>query len=545
MKRFLARLFLAALTLVPLAPLRSAEIKPAEMAGYLIVATEKVPANFTGGFSLYAAAWPLLETYPGRRFQTGLFGTWMFPVYEGKRSMDNYTDIEGGLGWWRDTRFPTETPKFIMGGVGIRFKEIANGPSHGRGTWENPKGLYGVAQLSPWLLFPIDGLNIKQGTNGQLFGYGYLPLPLTAARTVADGAKVDTGDQSWTLFLNTKNFKGPVCFFTPYFWSHSAVLHPEYAGIFLDSRPAEPNKQFQMETQYVPGVIAVDEKGETYARVAPTSFPVGADGNTVVMHRLTSYTKQALWDDVQAWFAGGAAVSGAINPAGEHVQKFRAEGGSTWRIYVEKTPKEQKIAMAWNGFATPISPDPTTYGYKWNADLVRTVRGPAGGRAVLPEYFKLKTDGAKPQWIAVPPAEVPAATGLAERRFDRPVETPSKPYDTPEGADSSFKKPGPVAGPFTARLGDGSVVTYYWYRFADQPALLNADLTDAERERMQVKVEKLHRTWTKDRDYLAPPTVGQLADLDPAQIVTPPKGFEIGYVPIATWQELDTARGGK
>jgi hypothetical protein len=25
--------------------------------------------------------------------------------------------------------------------------------------------------------------------------------------------------------------------------------------------------------------------------------------------------------------------------------------------------------------------------------------------------------------------------------------------------------------------GHGSVVTYYWYRFADQPALLNADLS--------------------------------------------------------------------
>ena len=40
-------------------------------------------------------------------------------------------------------------------------------------------------------------------------------------------------------------------------------------------------------------------------------------------------------------------------------------------------------------------------------------------------------------------------------------------------------------------------------------------------------------------------TIDKLANLDPAQIVTPPKGFEIGYVPIATRQELDTARAGK
>jgi hypothetical protein len=58
-----------------------------------------------------------------------------------------------------------------MGGVAVNFKEIANGPAHGRGTWDKPQGLYGVAQLSPWLLFPIDGLNLKQGTCGELFGY--------------------------------------------------------------------------------------------------------------------------------------------------------------------------------------------------------------------------------------------------------------------------------------------------------------------------------------------------------------------------------------
>ena len=56
---------------------------------------------------------------------------------------------------------------------------------------------------------------------------------------------------------------------------------------------------------------------------------------------------------------------------------------------------------------------------------------------------------------------------------------------------------------------------------------------------MQQRVEKLHRAWTKDRDYLAPPDLGKLADIDPALILTPPKGLEIGYVPIATRQEFE------
>ncbi|MFN5296888.1 MAG: hypothetical protein ACK5HA_01210, partial [Planctomycetaceae bacterium] len=67
-------------------------------------------------------------------------------------------------------------------------------------------------------------------------------------------------------------------------------------------------------------------------------------------------------------------------------------------------------------------------------------------------------------------------------------------------------------------------------------ALQNADLTDAERAKLQQRVELLHRHWTKEREYLPPPTVGTLADLDPAVLVTPPRGMEIGYVPIVTRQ---------
>ncbi|MCD6333170.1 MAG: DUF3863 domain-containing protein, partial [Bacteroidales bacterium] len=110
---------------------------------------------------------------------------------------------------------------------------------------------------------------------------------------------------------------------------------------------------------------------------------------------------------------------------------------------------------------------------------------------------------------------------------------------TPDDEESCWKKPGPVAGPFKVKLGDGSTVTYYWYRFADQPALLNADLTKEEREEMQKRVELLHRNWTKDREYLPPPLTGKLAEIDPALIVTPPKGLEVGYVPIVTKQGIE------
>jgi hypothetical protein len=191
------------------------------------------------------------------------------------------------------------------------------------------------------------------------------------------------------------------------------------------------------------------------------------------------------------------------------------------------------MPLAWSSFATPAALDDVTYGYKWSHESV--TRG--GATITLPEYYRLGKDKkGKDQWMVVNPKDVPDETGLANVAFPRRRTAKPQPYVTPDDTDSCWKKPGPAAGPFEAKLGDGSVVTYCWYRFADQPALLNADLTADEREALQKRVELLHQKWTKDREYLPPPSVGQLADIDPAVLVTPPKGLEVGYVPIVTRQ---------
>jgi hypothetical protein len=519
--------------------LQAQSLQPGEMAGYLLIPNERVEKQFNAGFSMYVAAWPLLKQYPGQRFQSGLPGTWMFAQPVGKPLEKAYSDIEGGLGWWRDTEYATETPKFIMGGVAPDFVEWANGPGAGKGRdWAEPNGKYGVAQLSPWVLWPPDGLNLKQGTRGEWFGYGYLPLPLTPPKARTNGQEVPTGDQSWTLFLSTGNFKGPVTFFTPYFWSRNAVREPRFAGHLLDSRPSDPNRALQMETQHIPSAQATDSNGVTYARVTPTLFPSDAEGNSALVHRVTSYNKRALWDGVQAWFAGGSTASGAIDPAGAVLHEFKGGGGATWEIYPDGAKDREKVGVAWQSFATPFAPDRHTFGYRWNSRWVKRDPAAGGTLIVLPEYYRLGSDeNQQPAWLPVPAEEVPAETGLADVRFARQRNGAPQTYETPADADSCWKKPGPAAGPFQAFLGDGSVVTYFWYRFADQPALLNADLSDVEREALQTRVELLHRHWGKDREYLAPPASGQLADLDPALLVTPPSGLEAGYVPIVTRQE--------
>jgi hypothetical protein len=104
--------------------------------------------------------------------------------------------------------------------------------------------------------------------------------------------------------------------------------------------------------------------------------------------------------------------------------------------------------------------------------------------------------------------------------------------------------PRPKAGPFKVKLADGSIVTYYWYKFIDQPAFWQYTRSGnryawspEKKAKLQALVEKIQASWPIDSDYMAPPSSGQLVKIDPALIVTPPPGLEVGYVPIVVRQE--------
>jgi len=465
-----------------LAPLASAQdiivkdpgIQKAYAGGYLITQQERIDESFNAGYSMYVAAWPMLQEYPGRAFQSGLFGTWMHPEHDGPLPVEKlYTDIEGGLGWWTDTEYATTTPKFIMGGVQLNFVGWANGPGAGQGRdWDNPKGKYGVAQLSPWVLWPPDGLNLKQGSSGELWGSGYLPLPLTEPKPKTAGKDVSTGNQCWTLFLNTGNFKGPVTFFTPYFWTKASVEDPRLDGLFLDQRPSVANKPIQMETQHVHSAVAKDSKGNRYARMTPTQYPAGPDGNSELLHRTMVYNKTALWNDVEAWFKGGKPADSKIKMAGATMQKFKKHVRSSWGLVDKSISWEKRASMNITDYLDPSLTDAATLRVRWDGDLIKKRKTDHGFLVTLPEYYKYEkaADSDQGKWIAVAPEDVPVETGLQNVSFTRAFEGGNRTYVTPEAPESSWKTPGPVAGPFKVKLKDRSTITYYWYRFADQPA---------------------------------------------------------------------------
>jgi len=512
------------------------------LAGYISMSVPAPPDDHGFGVSLYTTAWPLLDG-PLRDFQIGLASIWIVPenreinyplLPTGTVARDNWPErgpsyrdvfqtIEGGLGFWASTRFGSATAKFRMNGTPDGYNHEISSPGWGFGNTTPLKpNEMGIAQLSPWLLVPPDGLTFREGTCGELFGYAWMVLPLTASKTTTAGLPVSTGNQSWTLFINAQNFKGPVAFYTPATWSRISRRHPPAVGRGLDARPGLITGG-AIEVNTVPRLIGQDAKGTHYSRIPRLQFPVDKQGRTILIHNLTHYSKDALYRQVEEWLAGKEVASGKFDERAALVSPCKAEPLSL------RQGSEKMLIRGYEQRVETCVIDTNTFGLQWKPSALEPWMG-SWRRGVFPEYCRQTGQ----EMSAIKASDVPDETGLSQAHF-APALT-DECYTSPETEDNVWKKPGPRAGPFQAKLSDGSVVTYWWYRFIDQPALQDADLDDAEKAHLQTVAELIQRHWTMDKDYLPPPGIGTLATLDSSLIVTPPHGLEIGYVPIVTRQ---------
>lgn len=525
-----------ALFLLGMVPDQGPTFKPSGLHGYINASVESPPAEYGYGVSLYSAAWPLLEK-PVAGFQIGLASTWVLPdnrsvkeplVPRGTVARDSmpergpsfwtvFQTIEGGLGFWASNRYFAPTAKFRMNGSidGYNHEVSTSGwDFYGKPL---PGEYMGIVQLSPRLLVPPDGVTLAADTCGEMFGYAWMALPLTAPRDTP----VKTGDQSWTLFFNTSNFRGPVAFYLPSIWSKMSQRYPPAVGRGLDALPGIANSG-AIEINTVPHFASTPIGDATFQRIPQMQFPADRQGQTVLMQNMTAYSKKALWDQVEAWMKGGPFPAGRFDSAGAFASKVTPRP-------LEVKLNESKVAGI-SDWVKTATLDEYTFGLQWNQErLQHWKHGLMKGE--FPAYFRHQSSGTK----AILPASVPEATNLQASKFPSPDVSQS--YVPSEGGQGVWMNPGPKAGPFKANLVDGSVVTYYWYRFIDQPALQNAGLSASEKESLQHLVEMLHRSWTPDKQYMAPPTRGRLAALDTALLVKPPKGLEIGYVPVAIRQD--------
>lgn len=506
--------------------------------GYISFGRESQPAqfSFTAGMGFYAAVWPLVDE-PLAGFQIGLPSTWIVPdnsdnkdqplCPEGTRASkwkpraptfsSVFQTIEGGIGYWAGNHFRYGPPKFSMNGTPQCYDYEIGSPgwSFFYSDEALPDNRLGIAQISNRLLIPPDGLTFKGEPDGEFLGYTWMALPFTEP----SAGDIPTGEQWWTCFLHSENFKGPIAAFIPETWSKIGKLfnYPFLFGRGLDAQPGIAGGG-AMEINTVPRFEARDNKSVIYAKLPKLQFPVDEKGKAILVQDVTYYDKSALYETFRAWRDGGEFCSGKFNERGAWRPKL-----STRPIRYDMAGKE--IVGVNEVMSTRIF-EGNVWGLEW---LARE----GFKKGVFPQYYKY-VDG---KYVAIPEFEVPPETGLRQKKFE--LAKPGNPYTSP--GKGAWAEPGPKRGPFKAKLVDGSVVTYYWYRFVDQPALQQYRWREEKKARLQVRVEMIHASWPVDRDYMAPPARGKLVKLDPALIVAPPQGLEVGYVPIVTRQEF----GGK
>jgi hypothetical protein len=109
--------------------------------------------------------------------------------------------------------------------------------------------------------------------------------------------------------------------------------------------------------------------------------------------------------------------------------------------------------------------------------------------------------------------------------------------EDPDGCDKEIHQ---------TTLDDGSVISYRWYRFIDQPVFWNMKreypefYTDSYLADLQMTMESMHRNWDGSVNLLERPadqTRLHLAEIDHGLILDPPAGKEVGWVPIVTQVE--------
>ena len=510
--------------------------------GYISSSARQPASGYGAGVGFYSAVYPILPE-PINDFQIGLASTWIIPDNSddkdtplcppGSNAREHMQDraptfngvfqtIEGGLGIWGSTQFRAgyQPPKFQIVGVPDCYTgNYLISPGWGNRPTSTAEDKMGIAQLSNRLLVAPDGFTFRNNPHGELFGYSWMSLPLADQKP----GPPPTGNQHWTLFLALSNFKGPVAFVIPEAWSKvSTDYHYDY-GRGLDAREGHAGGGAQ-EFNTVPYFEVKDAQGTTYSKVPNFIYPVDDQGKTVLIQDVRYYSPKALADDVLTWRKSGAESSGT----------FATNSESCFLATIKASPigfRQGRPAKRLTGIDQVVQTavfDSYAFGLQWH-------NSPISPNGEFPRYFK-ETGSNR---VAVAASEAPEP--LRAKKF-RPAVN-KRTYTSP--TTGAWTNPGATKGPFYTDLADGSRITYYWFRFIDQPALQQFShvWSETTKSEMQTLVEKIHQRWTINKNYMPPPSTGKaLAAIDPGLIVTPPAGLEAGYVPIVTRQEAAPAK---
>jgi hypothetical protein len=475
-----------------------------------------VPQQYAFGASWYSSMYPISTTNV-KGLEIGLNSTWIsadnrdkpdslgqemcksgananfreIVRKEGENAgLTLFQTIEGSMGWWRPTRFPSIFPKYLPNVTQNCYATLQGTPGWGFYGEETPKNQTGVIQLSNQILMPPDGMTFKPNFSGKLLGTNWQALKLPSF----DHAYNDmAGENNWTLFLNSENFKGPVAFIAPQYWSDGAIINPAQAGLGLDHKPGMANLMAS-EWEVVPYLSYKDSSGRVFSKIPNISLPL---------------------DDSKKFVLGGDFTG-----YGSRGDTFAQ--ASAYKAKLESGPSPLYQA----GLPIPSLRDLLS-GKTFLGDQMFGLQLPesSGSSFQIGPYFQQKNG----EVVAVDKSVVPTQLVRAEIPTKK-IDT-SFVYNTPKWWNLSAAK----SKEFTTKLSDGTIVVYRWFKFVDQPALSRFKLNEREKKSLQATIEKMQQTWKSDA-LMDGPSSGSLVEFDKGVIVTPPTGLGVGYVPIVIKQ---------
>jgi len=510
--------------------------------GYYVTADLKNPFsdNFRSGFGWYSTAWSISPNQIDN-FQLGLSSTWIVPdnptvgadtaqklcetgtntwvkdaasnPKSGTYGLYLFQTIEGSLGWWGGERFKTVFPKYMANATQNCYTSELATP--GWGFFKDaptPRSATGFIQISNQILMPPDGMTFAEDNSAPQLGITWHALNLPRFDH-AFGSKA--GDNSWTLFMNASNFKGPVAFVAPQFWVDGSLTNSVQTNLTLDKRPGATGG-LASEWNSIPYYKYTDATGKIYTKIPEIQFPVDSNGDFAISRDFKSYSNKAISSDFRSALAGSAPLP--LIPLSQETASAVLIGNAPNVFQDGKTLADVSKTLTAKSFDNG-----NAYGFSAPGKT---------GMIKLPQYF-LETITGKNQ---IQEPDVPKA--LQKSAFTTPEKKSTFVYKYPSWWDASPK----ASGDFTTQLNDGSVVEYRWYKFVDQPAFQRFELNETEKTALQSAAIKMQKDWAK-APMMADPSKGELVAFDVGLLVSPPKGLEYGYVPIAVKQYMGSGSG--
>ena len=495
-----------------------------------------VPESFGSGFGWYSTLWALTATRVDN-LSLGLSSTWIIPnnktvsastaqklcdtsTAEGiKNDASNPNNgtfglllmqsIEGSLGWWNKQKFSTAYPKYMPNVTQNCYSTQLATPG-----WDFFKEIptareqTGLIQISNQILMPPDGMVFQQDDSAPQLGVTWHSLNLPRFDH-AFGSHA--GHNSWTLFMNSSNFKGPLVFVAPQFWVDGSISNPLQKNLTLDMKSGYSTGGIASEWNSTPYYRYVDSTGKIYTKIPKLQFPVDSNGDFSIGRDFRAYSSKAISSSLSSAIGGRGNLPTALKNKEIYVGKLV---GNSPRVYQEGktlgTLSELLSAKTLDGG--------NAYGFS-------VPRG--SGLVKLPQYF-VESGNTK---VEVPAAQAPEA--LVRASFGNPQFKSSFVFQYPSWWDASPSS----SSDFTTDLSDLSQVVYRWYKFVDQPALQRFDLNTSEKANLQSAIIKMQKEWARSA-LMSEPTKGSLATFDQGMLVTPPKGLKYGYVPIVIKQYI-------